>query len=68
MTKKESLLISAYTGYQLTNDVNDLLEFISELLGRPILTHELASNDIWVEIRKKCAPMIKDLVTGITDK
>lgn len=68
MTKRESLLISAYTGYQLTNNFNDLLEFISETLGRPVLTHELMSNDIWVELRNKLGPEINELIKGVTDE
>lgn len=64
MKKSEAILISAYTGYLFTKDFSDVHNFIQELLGRPVFTHELARDDIMREIRAKCAPMIIKLVEG----
>lgn len=62
MTKYEAILISAYTGYLLTNDFSDVHEFCEKLLGRPIFTHEFASEDVNKEIKEKCKPMILEMI------
>ena len=51
MTKKEKLIVSAYTGVLMT-DFGDLHEFIEEKLGRPIWTHELADKLVMEELKK----------------
>lgn len=51
MTHKEAIAISAYTGYYFA-PFDEIHKFIEEVLGRPVLTHELARNDIWDEVRK----------------
>ena len=63
MTKKEAVLISAYTGILLTNNFADVHKFCEELLGRPIWTHEFAFDSLHKEIQEKCKPMIIDLVS-----
>ena len=52
MTHKERVIISAYTGYLMT-DFNDVHKYIEDKLGRPIWTHELANPDVWDEIKEK---------------
>ena len=52
MTKREKQVVSAYTGV-LMCDFSDLHEYIEELIGRPVLTHELADDDILDEIKDK---------------
>ena len=51
MTKKEKLIVSAYTGVLMT-DFDDLHEFIEEKLGRPVWTHELADKLVMEELKK----------------
>lgn len=55
MTHEEKLIVSAYTGY-LMSTYDDYHTFVEKLLGRPILTHELASKEIHEEIREKVKP------------
>lgn len=62
MKKEEAVLISAYTGFLLTNDFADVHKFCEEVLGRPIFTHELASAAVQKEIHEKCKPLILDLI------
>lgn len=62
MTHKEAVLISAYTGYLLTKKFSDVHKFVEELLERPILTHEFASEKLFEEIQQKCKPMIIEMV------
>lgn len=52
MTHKERVIISAYTGYLMT-DFNDVHKYIEDKLGRPIWTHELANPDVCDEIKEK---------------
>ena len=64
MTNKEAVLISAYTGYLLTNQFSDYHEHCEKLLGRPIYTHEFADKDTQEEIRKKCKPLIINMINN----
>lgn len=50
MTKYEAKVISAYTGIML-GSFSDLHEYIEELLGRPVFTHELASKELIGKIK-----------------
>jgi hypothetical protein len=62
MTHQEAVLVSAYTGYLLTNSFGDVHEFCEKLLGRPIWTHEFAMEGVQKEIRDKCKPMILEMI------
>lgn len=42
MTRREATIVSAYTGYLIGN-TDDLYDYLSELIGRPIYTHEIPS-------------------------
>ena len=64
MTHKEAVLVSAYTGFLLTNSFSDVQEFCEKLLSRPIFTHEFADHEVQKEIREKCKPMILDLISN----
>jgi len=44
MTNRESLVISVYTGFMIGNDFGKVHEYIEEILGRPVFTHELANK------------------------
>ena len=52
MTKKEKIIVSAYTGY-LMYDFEDVQKYIEEKLKRPVFTHELANEKVMEEIREK---------------
>ena len=62
MKKQEAILISAFTGFLLTKDFADVHKFCEELLGRPIWTHEFASESVQKEIREKCKPLILEMI------
>lgn len=49
MTKKERLIVSAYTG-TLMVDWNDLLDFAEEKLGRPILAKETNTEEFAMQL------------------
>lgn len=52
MTKKERIIVSAYTGF-LMCDFRDVQEYAGNILGRPVFTHELARDCVQNEIREK---------------
>lgn len=58
MTKQEAIILSAYTGYLLVDNFDDVHEFIEKLLGRPVWTHQLADPELQKEIREKCKPIL----------
>lgn len=62
MTHKEAIAISAYTGYCFV-PFDEVHQFIEEVLGRPVFTHELARNDIWDDIRKTCKRILINIFT-----
>lgn len=52
MNRQEAAIVSAYTGY-LIGEYSDMQEYITDLMGRPIFTHELANDKLMKEIRAK---------------
>lgn len=55
ITKREAAIISAYTGY-LIGEFDEMHKYIQEKLERPVWTHEMASAELWEEIREKAKP------------
>lgn len=55
MTDREKAIVMAYTGVaMLTGDKLDLFyQYLEEILGRPVFTHELADNKVFDEIKEK---------------
>jgi hypothetical protein len=52
MTLHEKVVLSAYTGI-LMCDFWEVHKYIEKLLGRPVWSHELASEDLLAEIKEK---------------
>ena len=52
MTKREKIIVSAYTGV-LMCDFDDLHKYIEEKLGRSVWTHELAFEKVVAELKEK---------------
>lgn len=40
MTKREAAIVSAYTGFFI-GEFSEIYEYFSELVGRPVYTHEI---------------------------
>lgn len=51
MTKREKIIVSAYTGYLMCG-IDELKDYIEEKLNRPIMTHELGDKLNWEDIRE----------------
>lgn len=65
MTKQESLVLSAYTGYMLCKDFSELHEYIEEVMERPVFTHELGNSMIAKEISDKVKPNVLEIIKNI---
>lgn len=56
MTKQEQIIVSAYTGYLIADNFDEVQDYIQQKLGRPVFTHELADPRVLEEIRDKVRP------------
>lgn len=52
MTIRESAIVGAYTGI-LCGPFEALHEYVEEILGRPVFTHEMGCESIADEIKEK---------------
>ena len=52
MTKREKQVVSAYTGVLMCK-LDELYEYIEEIIGRPVWTHELADKAVQDKIKEK---------------
>ncbi len=52
MTKREKVIVSAYTSV-LMCDMEDLSKYIEQILGRKVYTRELADKQVVDEIKTK---------------
>jgi len=52
MNKRESAIVSAYTGI-LAGPFDALHEYVEEIMERPVFTHEMGDSQIAQEIKEK---------------
>jgi hypothetical protein len=52
MTQEEKLVVSAYTGILMTN-FSEFHEYCEKIMGRPIWSHEFASENFNKELKEK---------------
>lgn len=55
MTRRESAIIGAFTGV-LCGPFDALHEYVEEVMGRPVFTHEMGNEVIAKEIKEKSKP------------
>jgi len=69
MNKKESAIISAYTGISFGGKLfSDFHKYVEEKFNRPVFTHEMASEEIWEKIKKLSENDFINLVENITEE
>lgn len=68
MTYRECAIVEAYTGYcMLTGDKRQYIyQYLEELLGRPVFTHELANHKMQEVIHNKSKPDFMNLCATAT--
>lgn len=62
MTKQKGIILSAYTGYKLTENFQDIHEFIEKTMERPVSTIEMADAGFNESLRKKLLPQIIEII------
>ena len=69
MTDREKAIITAYTGITMLagEKFSIFHKYIEDILGRPIWTHELASETVWTEIKEKSKPDFLKLCADETE-
>ena len=50
MTRDEAAIVTAYTGIFI-GEFDDFIKYAEKIIGRSIMTHELASKEMWKELR-----------------
>lgn len=55
MTKDEAAIVSAYTGVML-GKFSDMQAYAERVMGRPVWTHEFASERVVEELKAACRP------------
>jgi len=65
MTRRESAIISAFTGI-LCGPFDAMHEYVEEILGRPVFTHEMGDKKVAEEIKKKSKADFIDICRNVT--
>lgn len=52
LTSEQAAIIGAFTGY-LAGPFSEMHAYIEKIIGRPVFTHEMASEALSAEIREK---------------
>ena len=55
LTREQAAIIGLYTGVSM-GPFEDVHKLAEDLLGRPVLTHELAEEGIWEELKALVHP------------
>ena len=58
MTLEEQIIVSAYTGY-LMCDVSNVHKYIEKKLGRPVWTHEMATENFFCTISEATGGLLE---------
>lgn len=68
MTDRERAIVMAYTGYTMLTGTKYKIfhEYIEEIMGRPVYTHEMAYKNVSDEIREKAKSDFIKLCEGET--
>ena len=64
MTKKEAAIVGAYTGV-LMGGCSDLHKYIEAKMGRPVFTHEMASEQFMDDLKKMCKSDFLDVCSNL---
>lgn len=60
LTREDAAIVGAYTGI-CCGPFPDMHEFIEKILGRPVMTHELARSEMWEKIKEAAKPYFIDI-------
>ena len=66
MTKREAVVISAYTGVMCV-EFTELHKYIEEVMERPVFTHELADQEVVDQIIERSKPEFLQICENVND-
>lgn len=53
LTKEQAIILSAYTGIALLDDLDEMYDYIEKKVGRPIFNIEMTFDGVQKEIKSK---------------
>jgi len=66
MTKRESAIMSAITGISFGGQLfSPFHQYVEEKFGRPVFTHEMASEEFWPILKELAWSDFEELVRNI---
>lgn len=70
MTNREAAIIMAYTGTAMLagDELKYFYYYLEEIMGRPVLTHELADRGLAEEIKCRAQPDFIDICKRIREQ
>ena len=66
MTRKESAIISAFTGF-LCGSFSDMHKYAEEIMGEPLFTHQFGDKKFAEKLREKAKPDFIKICENITE-
>lgn len=68
MNKRESAIISAYTGVSFGGELfSEFHKYVEEKFGHPVWTHEMAKESFWVKLKELSFNDFSELAKNIED-
>ncbi len=68
MNKRESAIISAYTGISFGGKLfNEFHKYVEEKFGHSVWTHEMANESFWGKLKELSTPDFTELAENIKD-
>lgn len=68
MNKRESAIITAYTGILFGGKLfSDFHEYVEEKFGHPVWTHEMVSQEFWDKLKELSRDDFSNLAENIGD-
>jgi len=65
ISPRAAAIVTAYTGI-LIGEFPAFHAYVEEILGRPVMTHEMADKHVWLDIKEAAKPDFTEIeVTGL---
>jgi len=70
MTDKEKIIVTLYTGYAMLSGekLNEVYKYAAELMGHPVYTHELFSDEVQAKVKPEFLALCADETPAINLK
>lgn len=70
MTKDECVIVTAFTGVSMLRgeDIWRFYQYAEKLLGHPIMTHDMASEEFWKKLKHESENDFFDLCMTATER